>query len=503
MLVTCRQMREAEERVFAAGGNAAHLMEEAGRGIAHVVRQFFPQPGTLILYLGTGNNAGDALVAARELQHSGWRLYARLAAEPARMKELPKRHLESLPGLMMLAEEPRVECSGNGPLVLLDGLLGIGSQGALRPGLQALAAEMNALRITAAASTVAMDIPSGLDGDTGIPTTDTVVADVTAVVGHIKAGLVSDTATPHVGRIAWVPLMDLRDGQGDVGACALTPALLRAWLPRRSFEMHKGEAGRVGIIAGSRGFLGAARLACEGALRAGAGFVSLLVKEDAYSLMVTAMPPEVMVKAVKDYREALDMRFDVLAIGPGLGFQAETEVMEVLARATMPVVVDADALTMVGKHGGLQTLCDMAGLRLLTPHPAEMARLTVGHAEWNDLARRPLAETVAAEMKHHTLLLKGARTVIATPGQATLFNTTGHPGMATGGMGDVLTGVCASLIGQGISLHHAAGLGAWLCGRAAELAALEQAQEAVIPSDVISWLGAARQELNGCTVSPR
>lgn len=494
MLVTCRQMREAEERVFAAGGSAAALMESAGRGIAGVVRQFFPASGTLVLYLGAGNNGGDALVAARELQREGWRVLARLSTEPAKMKELPRRHLGALPGVVILSgpPDPQGMNDGGGPWVLLDGLLGIGSQGEMRPALRELAAEMNALRITAPAFTVAMDIPSGLDGDSGQPGPDTVVADVTAVVGQVKAGLVADGAASHVGRIALVPLAALEDGPGagDPGACALTPRLVRAWLPRRPFDMHKGQAGRVGIIAGSRGFLGAARLACAGALRAGAGLVSLLVKEEAYPLMVTALPPEVMVKPVRDYRECLQMKFDALAIGPGLGFEWEDEILAVLAQAAAPMVVDADALTIAAKHG-LEIWAAMAGPRLLTPHPGEMARMIAPRPPWQSLDRRSLAEAVAGELGRHCVLLKGARTVIASPGQSTFFNTTGHPGMATGGMGDVLTGVCAGLAGQGISLHHSAGLGAWLCGRAAEIAALKSAPESVLPTDVIERLGAA------------
>lgn len=494
MLVTCRQMREAEERLFTTGVSAAELMDEAGRGIAEVVRQFFPKPGALILYLGAGNNAGDALVAARELRKDGWRLHARLSAEPERMKDLPLNHWRALPEMQRLESAPDRSWRPAGPLVLLDGLLGIGAAGELRPGVRALAAEMNALRQSHQARTVAMDIPSGLDGDTGIPAADAVIADITAVVGCIKSGLVTDPATAHVGRISLVPLAELRTCEGDDFAQVLTPEVLRPWLPRRAFEMHKGQAGRVGVLAGSRGYLGAARLACEGALRAGAGLVTLLVKEEVYPLLVTTLPPEIMVKPVADYREALDMRFDALAVGPGLGFGAEAEILDVLRDATAPAVIDADALTMAAKFG-LEAVRAMPGARLLTPHPGEMSRLITAHPEWRDLPRRALAEAVAAELPGHVCLLKGARTVIACQGAATLFNSTGHPGMATGGMGDVLTGVCAAYIGQGLALHQAAGVGAWLCGRAAEIASLGQAQESVLPTDVIRCLGRAWGEL--------
>lgn len=498
MLVTCRQMREAEEQAFAAGATADALMDEAGRGCAEVVRQFHPRPGTLILYLGSGNNAGDALVAARELQKDGWTLHARLSAEPERMKELPLRHWQSLPDIRRLSGPAEIPRAPGRPLVLLDGLLGIGAAGELRPAVRALAAEMNVLRQTHGARTFAMDIPSGLDGDTGTPAPDAVVADVTAVIGCLKTGLVADSATALVGRIALVPLAALQVGEGDAGAVPLTPALLQTWLPRRSFDMHKGQAGRVGVLAGSRGFLGAARLACAGALRGGAGLVTLLAREDAYSLLAASMPPEVMVKSVADYREVLDLQFDALAIGPGLGFHAEDEILDVLCATTVPTVIDADALTMVAR-AGLDTVREMRGPRLLTPHPGEMRRLIANHPAWQTLPRRILAETVAADLPGHVCLLKGARTVIAQLGQPTFFNTTGHPGMATGGMGDVLTGLSAALIGQGLPLHPAAATAAWLSGHAAEIAALNQAEESILPTDLLTQLGAAWQDLaNGC-----
>jgi len=494
MLVTRRQMQQAEESAFAAGVNAADLMEQAGCGIAAVVRQFFPEPGTLIAFLGSGNNAGDALVAARELERAGWQCCARLSSEPERMKPLPLGYLRALPNLKVLVDAPERNWWKHGPLVLLDGLLGIGAIGEMRPAVRALAAEMNALRLSHHAVTVAMDIPSGLDADTGLPDADCVIADVTASVAQVKAGLLADAAISHVGRIALVPLPEISAVEGDRGALALTPGALRAWLPRRMFDFHKGQAGRVGIIAGSRGFLGAAVLACLGALRAGAGLVALLVKEDAYALLAAMVPPEVMVRPVKDYREALEMRFDALAIGPGLGFAAQDEYLAVLRAITAPVIADADALTAMA-GSAVQMLRDCSGPRLLTPHPGEMARLCGSAPALLEQSRREQAETFAALIPGHTLLLKGARTVIATQGMPTLFNTTGHPGMATGGMGDVLTGVCGALAAQGIPLHRSAGLAAWFCGRSAELSAMHLHPHSVLPTDVASHLGMAMHYL--------
>ncbi len=491
MLVTCRQMQEMEERAFARGVQAADLMEVAGIGIAQVIRQFFPAAGTLILYLGSGNNAGDALVAARELQKEGWKVFARLSGEPGKMKALPLKHWNEIKSVEWLHHPPPSNLQA--PLVLLDGLLGIGSRGPLRPTLAALSAEMNCLRLTHRAITIAMDIPSGLDGDTGQPHPDAVVADITATIAACKIGLVADAATPQVGRLALVPLPQLDDflPHKATSERLLMPAFLRPHLPRRNFDFHKGQAGRVGILAGSPGYYGAAELACRAALRAGAGLVTLIVKSAAYDILARRVPAEVMVKSVKDYREIMEMRWDALAIGPGLGFTDETEYLDLIRQTSVRCVLDADALTALARHE-TETMKNCAASHLLTPHPGEMARLMPNSA---NLTRREQAEGWAANHRGHTLLLKGARTVISTHGLDTLYNTTGHPGMATGGMGDVLTGVAAALMGQGIPTHFAAGLAAWLCGRAAEIQAVNQAAESTLPTDVIQQLGRAWAEL--------
>lgn len=496
MIVTCQQMQQCEEAAFARGITAAALMEEAGIGIAAVVRQFAPRPGSLVLFLGKGNNAGDALVAARELAKDGWRLHARLSCAPEAMKDLPRQHLAGLGNDVRVIEDATIFPFPAGPIVSLDGLLGIGAKGAMKPELQALAREMNTLRTQRHAVTIAMDIPSGLDGDHGDADVHAVEADVTAVVAQMKAGLLEDGADHYAGRLALVPLRELSTCEGDDSAVAHTPHTLRPWLPCRAYDMHKGEAGRVGILAGSRGFLGAAEMACRGAIRAGAGLVTLLVAEDVYPLIVARIPAEVMVKPVDDYRDVLDMRFDALAIGPGLGFDNEKEIADVLKNAKMPTVVDADALTMMGRN---PQILDRTGHlpRLLTPHPGELDRLLRNFPGWHGMSRRQVVERLTHNAPKRTMLLKGARTVIATEGQPTLFNTTGHPGMASGGMGDVLTGVCAAFAGQGMPLHHAAGLGAWLCGRAAERAVIStsMAQESLCAGDVADHLGAAMLDL--------
>ncbi|MEZ0385761.1 MAG: NAD(P)H-hydrate dehydratase, partial [Verrucomicrobium sp.] len=314
-------------------------------------------------------------------------------------------------------------------------------------------------------------------------------------IAHVKTPLLTDTAVSAVGRLAVIPLRDLADatgGEGPTDQTVLTAASLLPTFPRRSFDFHKGQAGRVGLIAGSRGYLGAAILAAEGALRGGAGLVTLYVKEDVYPLIAVKAPLEVMVKCVADYHEVLEQKHDCLGIGPGLGHANEAEVLDVIRHAPCPVVLDADALNMLARTG-LAALRERRGSSLLTPHPGEMARLVEALPGWSPLSRAQTAHEFVEKFPKTTLLLKGSRTVIAAKDQPVACNTTGTPGMASGGMGDVLTGLCSALIGQGTAVYDAACLGAWLSGRAAEVAISTGAasEETLVASDVLLHLGAA------------
>jgi NAD(P)H-hydrate epimerase len=346
---------------------------------------------------------------------------------------------------------------------------------------------MNRLRHDEGAWILAIDIPSGLDGDTGLPASICVEADVTATIACVKTGLVADTATNVVGRLAIVQLGELRPS--DRGSWSMaTAGGLRAWLPARPFNLHKGDCGRVGIVAGSLGFTGAARLCSAAAVRAGAGLVTVLAKPDTAGLLAVSCLPEVMVKPCENYREVHDLRFDSLAVGPGLGLKHAAEILSIIRDATPPMVVDADALNALSQDVSLLNHC--AGPRLLTPHPGEMQRLFPQEGR----TRRQWLEDFLAE-RPVTLLLKGARTLVGDAPGRRFINTTGNPGMASGGMGDVLSGVCAALIPQLLEcdLLKSAILGAWLCGRSAETAVSEPlgSAEALSASSVVDHLGAA------------
>ena len=379
--------------------------------------------------------------------------------------------------------------ASTGRTIILDGLLGVGTKGFLREPIRTIARELNAARLEENAVVFAVDLPSGLNSDTGEVDPDSVVADFTVTIGFAKHGLIADAAIDFVGRIVVLPLPDLEAGGARNEMMATRTALARL-VPRRKFGAYKNKCGRIAVVAGSKGFVGAALMTTRGALRAGAGLVELFVPEDIYEIAAAAAPPEVMVKATRGYKDLPTEKIDVWAVGPGLGNAHGARIRDLIARVEQPMVLDADGLNILAEE--IEVLNRCRGPRLLTPHPGEMERLVAA----GKMTRAGLARSFCEHFPV-TLLLKGSRTVVAQRGQPLSFNTTGNPGMATGGMGDVLTGICAGLIGQGMSLYDAARVGAWLCGRSAELAIFhgDSTELTLLPSDILNNLGRAFTDL--------
>ncbi|MEO5754028.1 MAG: NAD(P)H-hydrate epimerase, partial [Chthoniobacterales bacterium] len=331
-IITPAQMRATEGAAFARGISAETLMEEAGRGIARSIERFFPRPGKCIVFGGKGHNAGDAFVAAGWLAAAGWEIEIRLASREADLSDLTGlklRELESGRGPCAPIREDVATIGAQRPLplsrtIILDGLLGLGAHPPLRDPIRGACREINALR--GRARVIAIDLPSGLDGDSGEADEDCVVADFTITVGCAKSGLVADAALDFVGRLEVVPLAELQPDDAAKDAGLATPESLRDLLPRRKFTSYKNQFGRIGMVAGSRGFTGAAVMCSLGALRAGAGLVELFVLEDAYEIVATAAAPEVMVKPVKSYADLLEEPIDIWTVGPGLGMSRAEEI---------------------------------------------------------------------------------------------------------------------------------------------------------------------------------
>ena len=264
-IVSAAAMRAAEEAAFASGVEVETLMDRAGAGVASAVRRFFPQPGRAIVFVGKGHNGGDGLVAAARLKECGWEIDLRLIFPEADCAALTRKKLEDF----RRDELPLVPFVGRAearPSVVLDGLLGLGAKHLLREPVRTAAQEINRLRREEQAFVFAVDLPTGFDGDTAEHDPDCVVADCTITIANAKHGLVVDDAIDFVGRIEIVALRELAiapSPANDLMACAHS---LRALLPRRKFNAYKNEFGRIGVVAGSQGFIGAGLMTTEGHL---------------------------------------------------------------------------------------------------------------------------------------------------------------------------------------------------------------------------------------------
>src|SRR6184192_1255355 len=399
-------MQDAEKAAFARGVSAEALMNQAGAGIAQAVQQFFPCPGYCLIFSGKGNNGGDALVAAARLKRASWHTDVHLSfPEPQCSDLLRKKITEFRDTPPVAAGVSAVNASGiPAATIILDGLLGLGSKPPLRDPILAACREINRLRQEQGAYVFAVDQPTGLDGDSGETDRDCVVTDFTVTIAATKRGLIADNATNFVGRLEVVPLSDLPlEPADETVACT---ASLQGLLPRRPFDAHKNRFGRVGIVAGSRGFAGAATMCAWGALRGGAGLVEVFVPENIYEVVAAAAPFESMVKPIKSYRDLLDEKIDVWGIGTGLGKEDRREIIDLVQRTENPMVVDADALNIISTEVSILKNC--RGTRLLTPHPGEMKRL----AGDRKISRVELTKKFTSEFPV-TLLLKGSRTVVA------------------------------------------------------------------------------------------
>ena len=468
-----QSVREAEQRLF-AGGQVSSLelmntvidrlwkmvcVEPLLRGL---------EPSRVVVYAGTGNNAGDAIgLAARFGCPVTLRCAGALSADAT----------AQLTGL----EEQELPGSEEG-LLIIDGLLGSGAVGVLRPAYAALVRELNALRAASQRSlTLAIDIPTGLNAATGTCGADVVRADATAVIGAVKPGLLADGAEDAVGRLFCIPLPEVGDLPPADTARVACAAELAPLLPRREYSCFKNRAGRVAIVAGSVGMAGAAQMCAEAALTAGAGLVVLYCLPPVYPVLAARVAPEIMVRPVGSFSDIHEPDAQALVIGPGLG-EVQPVAAESLRHLAMEfgaaVVLDADALNTAAAYGW-----QPQPNWILTPHPGEMRRLDSRPAA-------PRREVVARYLELHecTLLLKGARSLIADRTRV-LYNSTGGPYMANGGQGDVLAGVIGALAAQGLAPHRAAAAGAYACGLAAECAwAAAGYPRAIRATDVASFL---------------
>ncbi len=533
-LVTSLQMRECDRRTIAgenlpAPTDGLVLMERAGWGIHAAVRQHCEHLAhrPILAFCGPGNNGGDGLVVVRLLRRQGIDALALLTAPPEKLSPDGRVQLERLEaaggrwvgidGEALLQARLTAElrtASRHRPLVL-DALLGTGSRGAPRGLIASCVAAIDHLRANRGAEVVAIDQPTGIDADTGEVPGEAVRADLTVTMAFAKVGFCLYPARSHVGRIRVVDIGIPRSVEEDVGLplSVMTARETGDLLPHRAPDVHKGRVGRLLVVGGSPGLTGAPSLASMAAARTGAGLVTVALP-DGLNLALEAKLTEVMTLPLAQSdeggldttaREAILERkptTDVWALGPGLGrSEAALELARSLVKSLPgPMVIDADGLfALAGSRRWWRPEgCPPA---VLTPHPGEMARL-LGDA--SPVAGESPWETAARYARSHgcVLVLKGAPTYVAATDGRVWINPAGNAGMAAGGTGDVLTGVIAALLGQGLAPLEAARAGVYLHALAGDLAAQSTGLAGLLPTDVIAALPAAWRRLQDDGLGP-
>jgi len=470
--ISPQDMREMEQAFMKGTGYPSILlMEHAAQAVVDAVEAAAGKGATVLFVCGSGNNGGDGCAAARLWMQRGGRAVVWLLKSPSQMKGdagVNARLLGSCGATLhvLYGEAPEIP---SGCAAIVDALYGTGLSREIEGAALDAVQRMNASGLPV----IAVDIPSGIDGQTGAALGEAVRAAQTVTFHRPKHGHLLFPGRAHTGRLTVAEIGILSDWDGAQGYDVLEAGDVSALLPQRPMDGHKGTFGHVLSVAGSSGMAGAACLCAHAALRAGAGLVTAACTLPVLMALQThvpcAMAQAVCPGAAFDLSAAdalvnLAKGKRALAIGPGLGVSEETyQAITQLLESDMPKVVDADALNMLAAFGGR-----VGPNTVLTPHPGEMARLCgVSTAE---IAAAPVeyAQQLAQEMCA-CVLLKGATTVIAMGEEITL-NTTGCDGMATGGSGDVLTGVIASLLAQGMPPYDAARAGAYCHGKAGERA---------------------------------
>jgi len=507
------QMREADRRTIEEIGiPSLVLMENAGRQVVAAMEATCTDlPASHVAVLcGRGNNGGDGFVVARTLAQRNVDTSVFVIGSLADVRGDARVNLQILGRLGLTVVEiadPQSwelhfseisQCD-----YIVDALFGTGLSKPLAGMLETVVADVNSSGIPV----IAVDLPSGLSGDTPELMGDAIDATTTVTLGAPKPPLVLPPAETLAGNVVIADIgipQEVIDAVDGPYLALLTRQEMRALIEPRTPDSHKGDYGHVLVVAGSVGKSGAAHLAAMGALRAGAGLVSVATPQACLPI-VAAMAPEYMTIGLPQTADGaidvsaadrvLEAAGDVIALGPGLGTAPETRafVHAIVDRATVPLVIDADALNafddapdrLVGREGREV---------IITPHPGEMARLVGMTIDEVQASRVEIARNFAAA--HHVyVVLKGHRTLVATPDERVFINTTGNPGMATGGTGDVLTGITAAWLGQVLDAEAACKLAVYLHGMAGDLAEADVGEVSMTAGDLVEHVSDAILEL--------
>jgi len=513
-VLNAAQMREADRRTIdEIGIPSLVLMENAGRQVVAAMEAIHGDllDSQVAVLCGRGNNGGDGFVVARTLAQRGVSVSVFLIGQVSDVRGDARVNLDTLGRLGLTVVEVADgqawelhvsevrECG-----LIVDAIFGTGLNAPVSGLIESVIADINASSIPV----VSIDLPSGLSADSSDPLGASIEAETTVTLAAPKLPLVLPPAEIRAGDIVIADIgipADVIHGIDGPRVELLTRSGARELMAPRAQDSHKGDYGHVLIIAGSKGKTGAAHLSGLGALRSGAGLVTVATPADCQAI-VAGMAPEYMTHAIATNDEGLDpdgvdqlldMARDVVVIGPGIGQLAGTKrfVKTLVDRATMPLVIDADGLNAFSAEPDRLTGREGRDI-IITPHPGEMARLVGMSIEEVQASRLEIARNFARG--HHLyVVLKGHRTLVATPDEKVFINPTGNAGMATGGTGDVLSGMIAAWLGQLLDAEAACKLAVYLHGMAGDFAAAHNGEVAMTALDLADHLGTSVMELTG------
>lgn len=469
------------------------LMENAGRAAADVICREFHYAKSFSVICGNGNNGGDGFVIARQLISRGKEVKTYITGRKKDYKGDAKTNLESLlkisERVFELKEKLPIEDTTE---IYIDSIFGTGLDREVKGFYKKIIQFLN----NTGKPTISVDIPSGLDCNTGRPLGISVEADTTITFITPKLGMCIYPGINYAGNLYIANITTYKELEKDIKYELLSFTYCKNLLKERKSDSHKGNNGHLLVFAGSKGKSGAAALAANAAKRTGAGLVTLGVPK-CIGNVIESKTTEAMSLELEDTNDgsfssvAAKLAFDnlknrknALAIGPGISTNEETKkfFLSIIQRADVPTVIDADGINILAEN--LKVLKKLKNTFILTPHPGEMARLCNLSTKEVQENRVEISKNFAMEFRCY-VVLKGARSVIADPEGMVFINPTGNPGMASGGMGDVLTGMIGALLAQGYSPIEASTLGTFLHGFAGDLAAEKFGQLGIVASDLI------------------
>lgn len=524
-VVTAKEMQNIDGKTIRDFGVPGHvLMERAGVAAASRLKEFFERKKTIVL-AGGGNNGGDGIVVARELFNSGWNVKVLLLIREDKLSPdcLSQLRTAKETGVPVEFRTEITEKDLHGAVVV-DAMLGTGLNKEIEGGMARVITFLN----DSDSPVLSVDIPSGISSDSGQVMGVAVKAECTVTFGLPKRGHLLYPGAEYTGRL-FVEDIGFPEGlltSDDLNVELLEKSFISSLIPERPAHSHKGDYGHVLIVAGSKGKTGAALMAARACMRAGAGLVTIGVPESLLDVFQSCVTEEMTLplndrgdgslssKAADIILRFLSERADVLCIGPGIGVSDDTHelMIEIIKSSTVPLVVDADGINALSEtrgrvQGAKDALKKTRAPIIFTPHPGEMNKLMSRKSEEKKILtpeselrariERDRINTALSFSKETGtyLVLKGVPTVIAGPEGRAFINSTGNPGMATAGTGDVLTGMISSFLAQGLNPLNAGILGVYMHGLAGDIAAEDKGFHSLIASDLIDALPAAFKKL--------